>query len=305
MSKQTRACFELGLAMVLVGSSVVAGKVIVEVFPIHLASFLRYVIALLVLFPFTLKDISQLKRICFSDWTKLILMSFCGQMAFSLLLLWGLMLTNASDAGIITGATPAFVALVAWVVLKEKMTCRVVLGVGMSLAGIFVISGQVNTPNQEFNLARLSGDLLIAGAVLSEALFLLLKKTLKMPFPPLFLASLMTGLGVMMFSPMAMVQLQGFDFNLVDNKQWLALFHHGVFITAGAYILWFRGVGKVPGTLAGVITSIMPLSAVLLSILFLNEPFTWSLALSGVLILGAILTMTPLKIREKAAFFRP
>jgi drug/metabolite transporter (DMT)-like permease len=49
----------------------------------------------------------------------------------------------------------------------------------------------------------------------------------------------------------------------------------------------------------------MPLSAVLLSILFLNEPFTWSLALSGVLILGAILTMTPLKIREKAAFFRP
>jgi drug/metabolite transporter (DMT)-like permease len=64
-------------------------------------------------------------------------------------------------------------------------------------------------------------------------------------------------------------------------------------------------VGKVPGTLAGVITSIMPLSAVLLSILFLNEPFTWSLALSGVLILGAILTMTPLKIREKAAFFRP
>ena len=186
MSKQIRAGFDLGLAMVLVGSSVVAGKVIIQIFPVHLASFLRYLIALLVLLPLAFKEISQLKNVSRSDWKKIILMSFCGQVAFSLFLLWGLMLTTASDAGLITGTTPAWVALVAWLVLKEKMTRRVVLGVAMSLAGILLISGQAQTVGQGFNLTRLLGDLLIAGAVLGEAFFLLLKKNPAKAFPSAF-----------------------------------------------------------------------------------------------------------------------
>ena len=55
MSKQVKAYLSLTLAMVIVGSSVVVGKLVVSSFPIFWAAGLRFAIGTLVLFPLLLK----------------------------------------------------------------------------------------------------------------------------------------------------------------------------------------------------------------------------------------------------------
>ena len=47
-------------------------------------------------------------------------------------------------------------------------------------------------------------------------------------------------------------------------------------MTALGYLLWFGGLAKVPASTAGVVTGVLPVSAVLRSNLILGEPFSWA-----------------------------
>jgi drug/metabolite transporter (DMT)-like permease len=51
--------------------------------------------------------------------------------------------------------------------------------------------------------------------------------------------------------------------------------YNGILLTVIAFLFWFRGVTRVPASAAAVFTGIMPISAVSLSYLVLNEPFSW------------------------------
>lgn len=55
-----------------------------------------------------------------------------------------------------------------------------------------------------------------------------------------------------------------------------------------AYVLLYRGVSKVPASTAGVFTGVRPVSAVVLSILLLQEPVLWSYEVGILVVLSAI-----------------
>ena len=64
--------------------------------------------------------------------------------------------------------------------------------------------------------------------------------------------------------------------------------YYGVFGTVGAYLLWYRGLSRVPASVAGVFTGVLPVSAVLLSYAVLREPFLWSHLIGMTCVLLAI-----------------
>jgi drug/metabolite transporter (DMT)-like permease len=75
----------------------------------------------------------------------------------------------------------------------------------------------------------------------------------------------------------------------------MPILYYGTAVTVVAFILWFRGVMKVPASTAAVFTGIMPVSAVLLSYLILREPFAWSHVWGGLCVLAGLrlITMEP------------
>ena len=72
---------------------------------------------------------------------------------------------------------------------------------------------------------------------------------------------------------------------------WGAVFYFGAVFTVLAYLFWFHGVSKVSGSTAGVFTAVMPVSAVVLSCIFLKERFTLSHGMGITLVLAAIFIM--------------
>ena len=301
MKTTTRAYFDLAAAMAIVGSSVVFGKTIVAAFPVFLASGLRFAIAAVFMAPMVLNASREWRGLAKRDWAVLALMALTGQVVFTILLLIGLKRTSAIEAGIITSLTPAAMAAVSWVLLRETINRQGIIGIALAVLGILSVNGLLVPSAADASVGHIWGNLLVLGAVMGEAVFLLLRKTLPPDISSLTVSGLLSMLGFVMFLPLAVWQAVDFDFTKPDLGDWGAIAYFGAVFTVVAYILWFRGVARVKGTTAGAFSAVMPVSAVILSTVFLGEPFSWTHGLGIALVLSSIALLTRAQGKVEAA----
>lgn len=290
MSTKSIAYLNLSLAMVLVGSSVVAGKVMVAELPIFLASAMRFVLALIILIPIVKLREGGLPRISRRSWVMMGLQSMCGSFLFTVFLLYGLTMTGPASAGVITSTTPACMGIIAWMFLGDRPSRRIGLGIGLSVLGVAVInlvqSGDVIGSNPVF------GNLLVLGAVVFESLFLLIRKTVPEPLSPLVVATIISGFGLLWFLPMGIVEAVGTDFAAITATGWLVVVYYGGFVTVLAYLFWFAGITRVSPSIAGIFTAVMPVSAIVLSALVLGESIGWQQLTGCACVLGGIVLIS-------------
>jgi len=289
MSKQIYAYLSLTVAMVIVGSSVVIGKLVVSSFPVFLAAGLRFAIGTLVLFPILLKreglNVPALNK---RDWILLFLQAVTGAFLFTVFLFYGLKLTNAAEAGIITSLAPAVVGVLSFLFLREKLSFNKIAGITLAVCGVLLSTGLGSNSGAEQQTVSWMGYLLVFGAVVGEASFTILRKLLPDHISPLFTATMMSLFSVILFLPLSIVEGMRFDFTAVFLYEWLLILYYGVVITAVAFILWFRGVTQVSGSTAAIFTGIAPISAVVLSYIILQEPFQWAHVWGGLCVLVGI-----------------
>ena len=232
MNNKWAAFLDLTLAMIIVGSSVVFGKIIVKSFPVFLASGLRFALASLIMIPMVLKMENGLPPFGKRDWLILAVMAFCGQFMFTVFLLWGLKLTSAIEAGLITSTTPAAMTAVSFVILRERLTVRQIVGVLLAVLGVLAVNGLL-TPAASPDPNHLWGNLLVCGAVFGEAFFLLLRKAVKSDVSSLTTAGTLSFLGLIMFLPLGIYQSLDFDFSSVDLMGW------GPFFISARFSPWW------------------------------------------------------------------
>lgn len=277
----------LTLAMILVGSSVVAGKVLINYFPIHLGSLLRFALATLLIVPVWLLREGRPARLAPRTWLILAGQALCGSVLFTILLLHGLRWTSPGAAGIITSTTPACMSLLAWVLLGDRPNRRTLVGITLSVVGVAVL--QLGEPGPAASQSWF-GTLLVAGAVIVESLFLLVRKTVREPLSALAVSSLVTLLATLFFLPLGLPEAMDFDFAALPWQAWASVLYYAAAVTVLAYLCWFAGVTRVPAGVAGVFTSVLPVSALLLSALILGQP------VRPAHIVGCALTLTSIAL---------
>lgn len=136
------------------------------------------------------------------------------------------------------------------------------------------------------------GNLLVFGAVVCEALFTVLAKLTTGRLSPLLASGVTLFLGFLTFLPLALGEGLSFDWGQVSPGGWLALLCYGLFGTAAAYLLWYAGVARVDGGVAGGFAGRMPVSALALARVMLGEPVRAAHLLGGLLVLGATGVLT-------------
>ena len=286
-----RTYVELSSAMVFVGSSVVVGKVITANFPVFLAAALRFAIASAILLPLLLKAEHGIPSLGKKDACVLFLQAFAGNFLFSILLLYGLKLTSAAESGIILGTVPVMIGLLSFLFLKESLTWNKGIALFITTVGVVAISSIGMAPSSAQGANPLLGNILVFGAVTGEALWTILGKAVSGRVKPLTIASLTSCFGLVLFSPFAVYQAGSFNFATLTPLSWAAVVYYGLG-TVGAYLLWYQGVSKVPASMAGAFSGAQPVSAVVLSIILLQEPMLWSYWVGIAGVLSAIVLMT-------------
>lgn len=291
MGTRIFAYINLSLAMIIVGSSMVFGKVITQTFPVFLASGLRFAIASVLMLPLAMTGDKKAWSLTRKDLYWLILMAFCGQFVFTVLMLLGLRYTSAIDAGIITSSSPFMMALVAFFLLRERPGFFKSLAIVLVVLGILSVNGLFNVRDNGGGDGHTLGNLLMVGAVMGEAFFLLMRKQISPGLSNLALTAYLCFAGFIMFLPFSIHQALEFDFSGVSLGGWGSIVYFGAVFTVLAYWFWFQGVSRVSGSTAGVFSAFMPVSAVTLSCIFLDETFGPAHGIGIGLVLAAIFIM--------------
>ena len=282
---------ELSVAMVIVGSTVVIGKLVTLSFPVFLASALRFALSSLILLPILLKAGNSFPRLSRKDVAILFVQAFAGNFLFTIFLLYGLKWTSATESGIILSTTPAVIGLISFFFLKEHLTWKGAAGATLAVLGVLMLTIVGASSRTEQGANPVLGNLLICAAVIGEALWTTLGKVGSKRVAPLAMASVMSLLGFLLFLPFALYEVRSVAIAAVPLLNWLFLLYYGL-ATVSAYILWYRGVSKVPANVAGVFTGVLAISAAVLSYIVLKEQPSWSDVLGVACVLLAIVLIT-------------
>lgn len=279
--------------MALVGSNVGFGKSIVAVMPVMLFALLRFLIAIVCMTPWYRP--SRMRRVTRGEWTNLFLQAFFGTFGFTLLMLNGVRLTSALAAGIITSTIPATVALLSWLVLRERPSGRTFVSVVLAVAGVAILnafrgaeSGGGATLAADASQALL-GNALVMGAVLCESIYVILSRRLTQTLPAIEICAYTHLIGGLLMLPLGLAPLLTFDVSSVSPSIWGLVVWYALSASIFSFWLWMKGIRHVPAHLAGVFTSVLPIAAATYGIVALGETPGWPHAVALACVVAGIL----------------
>ncbi|TBY68927.1 DMT family transporter [Rhizobium leguminosarum bv. viciae] len=282
MSRQVQGYVYLALAMLTVGSTVIASKLIASGLPPFSATALRFAIAFPVLFLLMRATGTRLPRFSRHDRLILIIQAGAGSVGYTTLLISGLNLTSAADAGVIIGTLPVVSAAISILLLRERPQRALLLAVALATSGVLSIAF---TPDAAGG--SLAGNALIFCAVVCEGLFILLNKKLKTEIAPLALSTLMAGIGFIVAAIPAIFEAPFVDG--ISASAVAAVVYYALVPTVGGFLLWYAGAERVSGTEAALFTALAPVSAVMLAFIILGEPVGLSQIAGIACVLAAVL----------------
>lgn len=236
--------------------------------------FLRMALALLILFPFVFLRLKK-QKFAKSDIPKIFLIGILGITLNIGFYFVGLSLTSVTDASVLVATTSIFTTLAAIFFLKEKVGRLTLLGILLSFSGTVVIIIQPILESGLFRLENILGNLLILLAVLAWVGYTVINKEVSPKYDSLVLTYFSFFIGLLTFFPFAARDIlnPGFYFSLTPFLIFAILFET-VFATIFTYFLFIWGLRFISATTAGIISYLNPITAILASIVFLDEKIT-------------------------------
>mgnify|MGYP005842736337 CR=1 FL=1 len=265
------------------GAFPVVGKVVLGHLPPLAVAGLRVLVAA----PLLLALAWRLERVPFprGHLKELALLGFLGVFANQVLFILGLARTTATNAAILMPSIPVFTVLVATVLGVERLSPRRALGVGVAVAGALVL---LNPTRFSLTGGTSFGDLLILLNCLAYAAYLVLQRPLLLRLPPLTLiawAFVFGGVGVLVVGASSLV---GSSFAAVPAAAWAGLGYIVLIPTAVNYALNTWAIRRSSAALAATYTTVQPVVAALLGMLFLAERIGLRQLLGFALIAGGL-----------------
>ena len=200
----------------------------------------------------------------------------------------GLRFTTALEGGLVLATLPAVVAMGSFLVLRERLLPRRWVAAGLAGAGMAAIT-----------LARLGGEAggsllgnaLIFLGVCGEAGYVLLAKRIAGQAPVITASFWMQAFSAAVLLPFA---LPGFSAlaALGGGQIALLLVFHSLTASVLCLLLWYQGLKRVPGGVAGVFTAFLPASAAVVAVVFLGETINLTHAIGFALMMVSIVLAT-------------
>lgn len=288
-------------AMVLVGTTVIASRVIAGggfggggfggggasggMGPFT-ATALRFALAFPVFLLLMRWQGVRLPRPAPRDLAVLVVQAGAGSVGYTTLLISGLALTSAADAGVVIGTLPVVTAMIAVMVLGERPGRRLLVAIGLAAAGMMAVAAGGGAGG-DGGASSLAGALLVLGAVVCEGLFILLNKKLRIPIAPLALSTVMTGLGFIAAGLPALILERPWA-AVPETAALLGVAWYALVPTVIGFVLWYAGAARVSGAEAAPFTALAPVSAVALAALVLGEAVSLPQILGVACVLAAL-----------------
>lgn len=203
----------------------------------------------------------------------------------------GVALSRASSAAVIFSMNPVFTALLASLILGERLRFRGWVGIGLGLVGaLAAVTG--------FRFAGLLaredflGHAMVLGSALCWAVYTVYGKRYAGEFGGLTVSLLSIAAGSLFFAIFLTLRGEWKDMAGYHPATWGWLVYLGVVTVGVGYLLYFGGMRRVEASRGASLFYLKPVLALFLARLFLGETVTWTLGLAAVLVALSILLAT-------------
>lgn len=277
-----RGRIALVLTAVIWGSALVVTKSLLQEMGPFSVGVLRFFIAWVILAPFAFR---QGYRLSLAVRPAFLLFGLTGIALYTALTNVGLVFTSASSAALMQAGIPAVTTLLSVLRLKERVSRRQLLGIGLSVAGLLLVTGL--SMNREGS-APLAGNLLVFGSVVAWAVYIVQGKKLVSTFPWLVITTASISAGVLFLLPFAIGELWLQGIPHVHGDGLVQLLYLGGASSALGYGLWNYGLRFLDASEAAPYINLIPVVGLLLSVLILHEPLSPIQAGGGALTLCGV-----------------
>jgi len=273
------------------GNFVLARALHTHLPPIAL-SFWRWTLALAILLPIAwpalLRERRTLGQFLRRHWRRLVPLAVLGITGYNTLLYIGLQDTTATNAVLLSAATPVMIVALSFLLLGERLRIAALIGLALSLAGVLVIMAK-GDPAAMLRLKPAAGDGWVLAAALDWALYSVLLRRRPAGLDPLAFLTLLVAMGLVPLAGLYAWELSTGARFAPDAANLAAIGYVALLPSVLAYIIWNRAVAELGANRTGQYIHLLPVFGTLLGVLLLGERLEWFHALGAVLIAAGIL----------------
>jgi len=289
--------FKLLLTAFLWGGTFIAGRMIAHSVHPVCAAFLRFAIATFFLLLLLVRVEGRIPVPGKKQMLPIVLLGMTGVFAYNILFLTGLRYIQAGRAALIVATNPVFISLLSALFFRERLNWTKGVGICLSVAGAMIVitNGRI-TDLGSYRIG--TGELLIAGCVLSWVAYSLIGKSVMAQLSPLTSVAYSAVVGTVLLLPPALYSGIGREIFGYTVKDWADLFYLGFFGTVLGFSWYYQGIKRIGPMKASVFINFVPVSAIVLASLILKEQITVSI------VLGTMLVITGVYLTNASGVFR-
>ena len=251
-------------------------------------SFFRWILALLILLPFTyaqiIKDLEYYKK----NILLMTVISILGVTIFNSFTYISLQTTMVINSTLMASVAPVMMIGFSWLIFRTKTTTLQFTGIVLSLLGAFAIVLKGNL-NNLYNLYFTAGDLWMLAAVVSWCLYSVLLKKIDSKTSQLANLEVMIIIGVIFIIPFYIMESFNSTYLPSTGLDLAIIGYVAVFASIVAFFSWNKGVSIIGPNRASLFLHLIPVFSAIWAISFLNEKFAFFHVIGVLFILSGII----------------
>jgi len=219
-------------------------------------------------------------------WPRLLLLGMLGMAGFSVLLLEGLRFTTPVNGSLIGAAGPILIAVLAALVLRNRIGWRLAVGLGISVVGVAIVVTEGDL-ERVLRVGINVGDLWIVLAYVCWASYVVLGR-LVADLPVLTSTALQASFAALVLGLTTTVTGLQWPSGPLG---WLGIGYLALLGSALGFTLWAVGLRTLAPATGGLLMNLMPLWTVLMSLAVGASIGGWEV-FGGLVIVGGVLLGT-------------
>jgi len=268
------------------GATWIAARVAVsEASPLAVASW-RFLLAALVLGTLVVVHEGR-PRWSLKEWVTLAALGASGIFLYNLCFLYGMRMIEAGRGALVVALTPALVAASDWLLFGAPMSPTKAAGIGLAMFGCLLVVTN-GDPRLLFTGQVGLGEWLIIGCSALWAVYTFVGRRGTRTLSPLAMTFGASLTGWIMLTVAAL--LQGSLFLLAETtwRGWSAIVFLGLFGTALAFTWYAEAVQRIGATRSAAFINLVPVSAVILGAVLLDERLGVAVLSGGALVIAGV-----------------
>ncbi|MEX5727737.1 drug/metabolite transporter (DMT)-like permease [Rhodovulum iodosum] len=249
-------------------------------------NYLRWAVAGVILLPFTIRHWQPIAAAWATHPLKLLILGFLAVTAFNWLLYSGLQHSSASAGGVMFALSAVIIVFFSRLWRGRLLRQRDIAGAALAVLGVGL--AMLDEMARLASSHRLYGPIFLFAASTVWALYTVCLRRWSIPLSPSACLATTVFSGLVIMTPAAVFMEMPDPRALLDPALASGILFLGAGSSVAAFCAWQAGVARFGAARAGVFLNLVPVFAVLLGLVFLDEALTLPKAAGVALVLTGL-----------------